>query len=295
MRLLISILLLLSGGAAQTAPQSPVARKLVSYDDQIRSSEAEQWRLEDSLPAISAEPESKLYIIAYGGREDPAGKARRYAVRARNYFVDYHSIDPQRIVSVDGGRREEFIVEVWLVPKDAKPPEPSPTVTVPDDLGDNLFYDDFSVGFDDFALRTEGDTTRLDGFAAALKKEPNSWGCIVVYAMAGDDRYGIEWDPPGTALRFARQQRTYLVKKQQLPWSRLSVIDGGYGRRTVQLWVMRPRARFDHGPFLFSSRLKVNPNGTARIGVSGQDLSCCNACARSPQKSKGRKENARRN
>src|ERR1700754_1925513 len=182
MRFLISVCLLFSSGILHAAFQGSVARKLVSYD-QIKHSEGEMWRLEDFVvPALSADPQSKTYIIAYGAREDAPGKARRYAVRAKNYLVNYRGIDPQRIVPVDGGRREEFVVEVWLVPKDAKPPEASPTITVPDDLGDNVLFDSFDFGYDNFALRSEDGSARLDGFAAALKKEPNSWACIIVYA-----------------------------------------------------------------------------------------------------------------
>jgi hypothetical protein len=263
MRLLISVCLLFGGGISATTQSPPVARKLDSYNDKIRHSEAEMWHLEDFLvPALSADPQSKAYIIAYGGRETDPGKARRYAVRAKNYLVNYRGINPERIVSVDGGRREEFVVELWLVPKDAKPPEPSPTITVPDDLGDNLLFDAFDFGYDNFALKVEDGPARLDAFAAALKKEPNSWGCIVAYAAGGGD--GFESDPPGTALRIAREQRAYLVKNHQLPVSRVSVIDGGYGGHTVNLWLMRPGASFHNGPIVSRNRLKT----------------CCRVCAR---------------
>lgn len=282
MRFLISVCLLLSSAvfhAAFQSQSSPVARKLDSYGV-IRHSEAEQWRLEDFLmPALKADPQSKAYIIAYGAREDAPGKARRYALRAKNYLVNFRGIDPQRIVAVDGGRREEFIVELWLVPKDAKPPEPSQTITVPDDLGDNVLFDTFDYGYDNFALKTENEEARLEGFAAALKKEPNSWGCIMAYAEAGDDRIGFEWDPPGSAMRIAREQRTYLIRNHQLPLSKLSAIDGGYGRRIVELWLMRPNARFDNGPFIYPNRLKANRNRTLTIGKNSNTL-CCRACAR---------------
>jgi len=251
MRLLISVSLLLSSSifpAAFQQQSSPVARKLDSYGE-IRHSEGEMWRIEDFLmPAIKADPQSKAYIIAYGGREDAPGKARRYAIRAKNYLVNIRGIDPQRIVSMDGGRRAEFVVELWLVPKDAKPPEPSPTITVPDDLGDNVLFDTFDYGYDNFALKTEDEAARLEGFAAALKKEPNSRGCIVAHAAGGNGRNGFEPDPPGTALRVAREQRASLVKKYELPVSRLKVIDGGYGGHIVKLWIMRPNAGGDNGP-----------------------------------------------
>lgn len=287
MRLLFSLCLLLSsaiGYAAIQQPSSTQPRKIDSYNDKIPSSEAEQWRLEDFMQALSAEPDSTAYIIAYGGREDPPGKARRYAARAKNWLVDYRGIESRRIVIVDGGRREEFIVELWLVPRNAKPPEPAPTIIVPDVAGDNLLYDDFDLGYDNFASRTENDPARLDGFAKALEREPGSWGCIVAYAMAGDDRTGIEWDRPGTALRIARARRAYLVKQHGLPLSRLSIVDGGYSARMVQLWIMRPNARFDVGPFVYPDRLKANQNGTLTIGKANQNRSCCKACAKNSQR-----------
>lgn len=281
-RLLVSLLVLFSGVeyAAFQQSSSTQARKVDSYNDQIPSGEAEQWRLEDFLRVLSAEPDSKAYIIAYGGREDPPGKPQRYAVRAKNYLVEYRGIRSERIVTVDGGRREEFIVELWLVPRNAKPPEPTPTITTADDLGDNVLYDNFGIGYDNFGEKSENDSARLDAFANALKKEPGSWGCIVAYAMAGDDHTGIDWDAPGTALRIARERRAYLVKKHQLPLSRVSIVDGGYAGRMVELWIMRPNARFDAGPFVYPNRLKANQNGTLTIGKANQNASCCKACAR---------------
>ena len=285
MRFLISVCLLFGSGIIHTAFQSqssPGARKLDSYGE-IRHSEAEQWRLEDFLmPALSGDPQSKAYIIAYGAREDGPGKARRYALRAKNYLVNFRGIDPQRIVPVDGGRREEFVVELWIVPKDAKPPEPSPTITVSDDLNDNLYFDSFQIGYDNFGTKTEDGPARFEGFAAVLKKEPNSWGCIIAYAETGDDRIGFEWDPPGTGLRIAREQRADLVKNYKLPLSRLSVVDGGYAGRIVELWIMRPSAKSDSGPNIFPGRLKANRNGTLTIGGRNWITRCCRACIRKP-------------
>jgi len=234
---------------------APVARKLDSYNE-IQHSEGEMWRIEDFLiPALSADPQSSAYIIAYGGRADGPGKARRFALRAKNWLVNYRGIDPQRIVAVDGGRREDFVVELWLVPKDAKPPEPSPTITVSDNPSGNILFDTYDFGYDNFALKAEDGPARLDGFAAALKKEPNSWACIVAYASAGVS--GFEKDPPGTALRVAREQRDFLTKNHQLPVSRLLVVDGGFAGHTVNLWLMRPNESLADNPMVSRTRLKV--------------------------------------
>ena len=191
------------------------ARKLDVYDDKIGSSEAEQARLDNFHVSLNEEPNARAYIIAYGSKEDPPGKARRFALRARNYLVMSRGIVPSRIVAVVGGRRTEFAVELWLVPEGAIPPSPTPTETEKDDPGDNLLFDSYGTGYDNFGNKTEDDDARLGGFAAALKKEPRSWGCVVAYAQTGDDQMGMEWDAPGTALALARQVETLSCAKEQ--------------------------------------------------------------------------------
>lgn len=255
-------------------------RKVDSYNDKIRSGEAEQWHLEDFCKELLKEPDAKAYIIAYGGRGDTPGKAQRYALRAKNYLVEARGIDPARIVSIDGGRREEFIVELWLVPGGVRPPQPEPTMTVEDDLGDNLLYDAFAIDCENFGCGYENEVAQIDGFAASLKKEPKSWGCIIAYAQSGDDRVGINWDLPGTALKIARSQKNYLLKKHRFAASKITAVDGGYSGRIVELWVMRSGARFDKGPFLYSDRLKARRNNTLTIAERALTDVCCKACLR---------------
>lgn len=256
-------------------------RKIDSYNDKIQSSEAEQAHLDNIAISLQEEPNSKLFIVAYGGREDAPGKAQRYALRAKNYLSKTRGVDPKRIEAVDGGRREDFVVEVWLVPEGASFPKPTPNVTVEDDLGDNLLYDEFNVGYENFGNMFGGVESKLAGFAVALEKEPNSWGCVVAYANTGDDRVGMEWDAPGTALRIAQSHKSYLVKNYKVTASKITAVDGGYSGRVVELWVMRPNARFDKGPFIYPSRLKSNRNGVLTVNSNQDPLAtCCKACIR---------------
>jgi hypothetical protein len=277
MKLLLSIALLLG---ILVISNAQTTRLVDSYDDKIPGGEKEQWHLEDFMKLLVAEPNTKAYIIAYCGPDDPPGKAQRFALRAKHYLVEFRGVEPRRIVTLDGGRRDSFVVELWLVPNTAEPPVPKPTVTVPDDVGDNLLYDSFGVGYENFGSGNEDDAAKLDGFALALKKEPKSWGCIVAYAMAGNDQMGMEWDVPGTGLKIARAHKRYLVSKHLASSAKVSVIDGGYGDRVVELWIMRANARFDKGPFLYPDRLRPNRNGTLTIGKPDAKGMCCKACAR---------------
>lgn len=274
------IALLLFSLLVTSHAQSRMPSKLDSYNDKIQSSEAEQWHLEEFREKLLKEPDTKAYIIAYGGREDNPGKARRYALRAKNWLVQWRGTDARRIVALDGGRREEFVVELWLVPSGARPPEPAPTLNVQDDSGDNILYDEFDVGYDNFGNRAEDAEVRLDGFAAALKKEPSSWGCIIAYANRGDDQVGMDWDSPGTGLKIAKSQRNYLIGNSRIAPSRLTAVDGGYSGRVVELWIMRPHARFDKGPFLYPGRLKAGRNGVLTVNNSYSLNLCCKACLR---------------
>lgn len=265
---------------AQEAAVSLQARQVQTYNDRIGSSEAEQWQLEDFRELLLKDANSQAFIIAYNGREDHSGKARRYAWRAKNYLVKSRGINPQRIFAIEGGRRAEFIVELWLVPKGAEAPKPTPTIGEQTDMGDNLLYDSYSPGYDNFGNYHEGTEGQLDGFALALKKEPDAWGCVVAYAQNGDDKAGITWDAPDTAREISRDVKNNLVRKHGFLPSRISAVDGGYSEgRTVELWIVRPGARFDSGPFVYPHRLRAGRGATLTLKKHDWLNDCCKACA----------------
>lgn len=92
-----------------------------SYDDL-------KARLDNLAVALQNDPTTTTYVFAYGGRTSPVGQADRLLARARDYLVMHRGIDASRIVAVNGGFRPEDCVEVWIVPRGATPPQPSPTV-----------------------------------------------------------------------------------------------------------------------------------------------------------------------
>jgi hypothetical protein len=92
-----------------------------SYDDQ-------KARLDNLAIAMQNEPSTSSYIIAYAGRTSHVGQADRLLTRARDYLIKQRGVDQSRIVTVNGGFREEDCVELWLVPSGAQPPQPTPTV-----------------------------------------------------------------------------------------------------------------------------------------------------------------------
>ena len=96
-----------------------------SYDDQ-------KARLDNLSVELQNDPTTTTYLFAYAGRTSKSGTAERLIARAKDYLVMQRGIDASRIVSANGGYREEDSLEVWIVPRGAKPPQPRPTVQAGD-------------------------------------------------------------------------------------------------------------------------------------------------------------------
>jgi hypothetical protein len=96
-----------------------------SFDDQ-------KARLDNLAVELQNDPSTTTYVIAYGGRTSRIGQADLLGARARDYLVTQRGIDQSRIVVLNGGFREEDCVELWIIPRGATPPQPTPTVQAGD-------------------------------------------------------------------------------------------------------------------------------------------------------------------
>jgi hypothetical protein len=105
---------------------APDARKVDEYGN-IKFND-EKARLDNYAIELQNDPTAQGYLVCYGGRTGRTGEAQRRCDRAKNYLVSTRGIDASRIVTVDGGFREELTVELWVVPSGANPPAASPTV-----------------------------------------------------------------------------------------------------------------------------------------------------------------------
>ena len=103
--------------------------------------DAEKARLDNFAVALQNEPQGTGYIIFYGGtrykypwcsskREvlPRRGESQARATRLKPYLVNSCAMDPQRIIVINGGYRETLTAELWIVPKGAQAPTPTPTV-----------------------------------------------------------------------------------------------------------------------------------------------------------------------
>ena len=110
-----------------TTPQVRAVARMFDQYGNIAFND-EKARLDNFAIQLQNEPGAQGYIIAYGGRRGRAGEAQARADRAKDYMVNTRGVDPGRIVTVDGGFREDMTVELWIVPTGATPPTASPTL-----------------------------------------------------------------------------------------------------------------------------------------------------------------------
>jgi len=113
-----------SGFPPVPAPTS--SRKIDEYGN-IRWRD-EQLRLDNIAIEARNDPTAVTYLVCYGGRRSYEGEASRRCGRAARYLKTKRGIEAARVVTLDGGFREELTVELWTPSAGTRLPEVSPTV-----------------------------------------------------------------------------------------------------------------------------------------------------------------------
>jgi hypothetical protein len=128
---LLFVCLMLTAWATLAPRQSAAEKRQASfrfalYGEIPRS--AESTKLNGYARELRANKGAQGYIITYGGKDSAEDMAQERADRAKDYLVTVREIDAGRLVTVDGGYKEEPATELWIVPAGATPPTASPTV-----------------------------------------------------------------------------------------------------------------------------------------------------------------------
>jgi len=105
--------------------RAEVARKFDEYGD-IRFND-EKARLDNYAIELQNAPASTGTIVVFG---NCAGAGQARGDRAKDYLVNTRGIDAGRLTVIDGGCREDLVVELWVVPSGAAAPTPSNSATV---------------------------------------------------------------------------------------------------------------------------------------------------------------------
>ena len=101
----------------------------------------EKARLDNFANELRVNPDTVGFIIFYGGRRHRypycygeqlltprRGEAAARAARLKPFMMAVRGVPSERLIVVNGGYREEWSAEFWIVPKGTPPPRPTPTL-----------------------------------------------------------------------------------------------------------------------------------------------------------------------
>jgi hypothetical protein len=106
--------------------QAGTTRKLDEYGKIGHCDETA--RLDNFAIELQNEPGSNGYLVVYVGKDDLPSWTDGILKRAAGYLVESRGMDAGRIKVVNGGYREQRTTELWVVPENDPPPQPSNTV-----------------------------------------------------------------------------------------------------------------------------------------------------------------------
>jgi hypothetical protein len=107
-------------------PSPTASRKIDEYGN-LRWGD-ERARLDNVAIEIRNDPTAVAYLVCYGGRRAREREAGRRCARAARYLKRAAGAEDARVVTLDGGFREDLTVELWLLPSTVGPPGVVPTV-----------------------------------------------------------------------------------------------------------------------------------------------------------------------
>ena len=90
------------------------------------ASDDQKARLDNLAIELQNNPATTTYVIVYAARNSQQAHASGLLNRLKDYLVSKRGIDPSRVVTLDGGSRDEDCMELWVVPRGAVPPVPKP-------------------------------------------------------------------------------------------------------------------------------------------------------------------------
>ena len=128
----VALLFLFPATVAQVStPISP--QKVDEFKDV--NCEDEMARLDNFTLNLQNSPAAKGVIIFYGGRRfrerlPRRGDAAARAARLNSYLTQRRGIPREQVIVIDGGYREDWNAELWVVPPGADLPVGQPTISV---------------------------------------------------------------------------------------------------------------------------------------------------------------------
>ncbi len=151
-------------------------------------------RLDNLAIAVQTSPQSKGYVIVYSGKYALPGRVAAYRSRIGDYLINARGLEPERLVVVDGGYRQDLTTELWVVPEGQPAPEPTATIDVNRELGEAYKFDerhvylaeDFEPVVDDVEVAEE--TTEEPAVDAAAPEQPVGDTLVPIESLTEEEK-----------------------------------------------------------------------------------------------------------
>jgi hypothetical protein len=171
----------------------------------------EKARLDNFAAQLKHFSEHVGYIVFYRASRQSSAKVLNRARRARRYLVEVRGVKASRIFVVDGGRKDAFATELYILPKTTA----ALRLEATDPTGEPGFMKVDQYGF----VSVDAEVPRLDEFAETLKGWVGARAYIIVYpgGSAGVDE----------AKKRASFSHSYLVNNRRVDAGRVVTLIGG--------------------------------------------------------------------
>ena len=99
-----------------------VSRRFDEFPDIARNDE--KARLDNFGIELQNDPTSVGYVIVYPGRASKRAEVQDHFGRVIDYLVNSRGMDASRIKTIEGPKRDQLHVELWITPQGATAPNP---------------------------------------------------------------------------------------------------------------------------------------------------------------------------
>jgi hypothetical protein len=192
------------------------------------------------IEALRKEPEARAHLIGYSGPDDPPGKLLRHLHYMEINFPDFMADKSHPISVINGGQRDKFTIEMWIVPDGASVPAPSglafdmnsdARLPVKFDEAEAFVMEYKEESYLAFGLACSLTNPDWPEFFRRLRDKPNLRGHIIIYV--GHD-HSVR-----SARRIERFLRAHLTKYFAKEGKALTMVYGGKREWSqLEIWLV---------------------------------------------------------
>jgi hypothetical protein len=223
----------------QTISSETNPEKLDEYSN--LPSDDEAAHLDFFADKLFRHPRLRGQIVAYSDPRMARGSYLRRIHGIAKYLTYARGIETNRIAVIDGGYKEQFSTELWLIPEGANPPTPSSKLPKPSVNTSSAYkFDEECLDCAEaVGLTLYGLDEGLQFYAEALRKYSGARGLIIVRPDVDVSLRKV--------LNEARQAKSLLVKKHGIDASRVAIKSArsrNDGTAVAEMWVVPAGAKF---------------------------------------------------